>query len=83
MAKKKREAYTYTIPSHAASYLVNGDASALSSAEIDECDEFAEDVQKEHGNANFIPANDSESYFGMPDFGGLLAMCMEVVIIES
>jgi len=79
----KKEAYTYTIPSHTASYLVNGDPSALSEEEIEECDEFAEEVLKAHGNANFIPANDSESYFAMPDFGGLLASCMDVVIIES
>ena len=79
----KKEAYTYSIPSSPAPYLVNGDAPALSSAEIDECDEFAEELAQEHGNANFIPANDSELYFAMPDFGGLLAMCMDVVIIES
>jgi len=66
-----------------ASYLINGDVGDLMETEIETADEFAEDVQKEHGNANFIPANDSESYFAMPDVGGLFADCMDVVIIES
>lgn len=79
----KKEAYTYTIPTWMASYLINGDVGDLSETEIETADEFAKDVRKEHGNANFIPANDSESYFAMPDVGGLFADCMDVVIIES
>ena len=83
MAKKKREAYTYTIPTYLAPYLINGDPGDLEDEEIFEADAFAQEVASEHGNANFISANDSESYFAMPDVGGLLAMCMDVVIIES
>ena len=83
MAKKKREAYTYTIPEYMAAYLVNGDPGAMEEIEIEEADEFAREVQKEHGNANFIPANDSESYFAMPDVGGLFNTCVDLVIIES
>ena len=87
MAKKKifegRNAYTYTIPSYMAPYLINSDPGDMSDDEIEEADAFAEEVVSEHGNARFIPANDGETYFGMPDVGGLLANCMDVIVIAS
>lgn len=87
MAKKKvfegRNAYTYTIPAYMAPYLINADPGDMSDDEIVEADAFAEEVVSEHGNANFIPANDSETYFAMPDVGMLFANCMDVIIIES
>lgn len=79
----KKEAYSYTIPLWSASYLINADASALEDFEIEECEEFADEVRKAHGNANFIAVNDYESFFAMPDFGNLFSNCIEVVIIES
>jgi len=81
--KKKKEAFTYAVPSYYASYFVNGDASSLDDDELERCQEFEKEVANEHGNANFIPTNDMETFFGFPDMGGLMANCVELVIIES
>ena len=84
MADKLPEIYSYQVPRYMVPYLVNGDPGDMDDIEIEEADEFARKVQKEHGNALFIVANDGEEFMGMPDVGGLLFnTCMELIIIES
>jgi len=63
--------------SHYASYLINGDSSALSDNDKKDADEFSKYCSGE------IVSTQGEEYFGRPDNGGLQGDIVDYIVHEN